>query len=239
MTALKFHEHFVYPAQIRLYGQRGKLGEMQEHALCLGNQMKPGVQWCSVLPPFSGQDEAWHKVVQPQPAEVMYGEAIVLNQPEQGAIFSSRDCPIVVVSDSANKKIGVAHAGWKSLMKTGGECPACDGGVLENLLGAMGAPPGESLSVYVTAGISAKYFTRKTTDLVPFMNKFGAEVVVPIDDATSGLDLLATIKAVLQRYGVKSHQIMSDRLCTVDETWLGSKRGRKEKSNWVYVTSWP
>jgi YfiH family protein len=54
------------------------------------------------------------------------------------------DCMPVLLSDRAGKSVGIAHAGWRGLA----------GGIVENVVQAMGVPP-RGLIAYIGPGIGA------------------------------------------------------------------------------------
>lgn len=220
-------------ARVRMYGRMGPLEQQQREAIHRGLSLG-ATRLCSVLPAGQGHENAWHKVVEFCPGDVVYGEAIVLREENTGAIFTSRDCPIVTAVDERSSLVGVAYAGRRSLMKTGAECPSCDTGVLENLFAAMGNPYGEHLLVYVTGGISAKNFPHDDPAIVrPFIEKFGADVVA--DHRRGTLDLFRVIRKICIRYGVKKDRIFQDGICTFEAEWTGSRRAGRSGSNWTYV----
>lgn len=236
MTATKLNHKAktVGSAKVRFYGRMGPLGlpEKQREAYHLGKNLGAAAL-CSILPADQDHPAAWHRVIEFSPGDVTHAEGVVLRQSGQGAIFTSRDCPIVTIADMATGLVGAAHAGRRSLLRANAECSTCDTGVLERLLAIMGHPYGENLVVYVTGGISAKNFQHEREHVEPFWRKFGLEVVP--DPHYNTLDLFRVIKKICMRYGVKKDRIISDGICTFETEWAGSRRAKREGSNWTYV----
>lgn len=233
-TKLHFKAKSVGAAKVRFYGRMGPLGEdeKQRVAYHLGKNLG-ATSFCSILPANEEHPEAWYKVVDFEPGESKHAEAVVLKQPGQCCIFTSRDCPIVTISDMTSGLVGAAHVGWRSLRKPTSDCPSCDAGVIENLMAAMGHPYGENLVVYVTGGISAKHLVLERELLEPFWQKFGHDVSPDPEHRT--LDLFRVIRRICVRYGVRKDRILSDGICTFETEWAGSKRANREGSNWTYV----
>lgn len=234
MSAVKLNHKAkrIGPVKIRLYGRMGPLGERQREANHLGRNLGAKTL-CSILPANNDHPNAWHKIVEHQPGEILRGEGMVLRYPGQGVFLTSRDCPIVVAVDEATGFVGVAHAGRSSLMNINSECTCCDTGVLENMFAAMNLPSGQHLTVYVTGGISAKNFPNDPQLVKPFTKKFGQAVVPDLSRGT--LDLFRVIKKICMTYGIKPERILSDGLCTFETEWTGSKRADRPDSNWTLV----
>lgn len=234
MTAVKLNHvaKTLGPAKVRFYGRMGPLGERQKEAYHLGRNIG-AISLSSIMPADSDHPEARYRVLEHQPGEVLYAEGIVLRQLGQGVIFTSRDCPIVVIVDERSGVIGAAHAGRDSLLRVTEDCTNCDTGVLENLFVAMGTPYGEHLLAYVIGGISAEQFPHESRFVEPFIKKFGHDVVP--DHVRHTLDLFRVIRKICIRYGVRKDKVLSAGFCTAKSEWTGSRRAGREGSNWTYV----
>lgn len=141
------------------------------------------------------------------------------------------DCVPVVVADRSGSLVAVAHAGWRGLV----------GGVLENLLSALPAPPAE-LIAWLGPAIGPGAF------------EVGGEVVAAIGALSDGgrlaaasarprpgsdrwlVDLFTLAEALLRQGGIP--QILSDRLCTFTDARFYSYRrdgvtGRMATLGWL------
>jgi YfiH family protein len=74
-------------------------------------------------------------------------DAAITRGPGTVCAVMTADCLPVLLSDRAGKSVGIAHAGWRGLA----------GGVLENVVQAMGVPP-QDLIAYIGPGIGARRY---------------------------------------------------------------------------------
>jgi hypothetical protein len=74
-------------------------------------------------------------------------DAAVTRRPGCVCVVTTADCLPVFLSERAGRVAGIAHAGWRGLA----------GGVLENAVRAMGAPP-EDLIAYIGPGVGARRY---------------------------------------------------------------------------------
>lgn len=74
-------------------------------------------------------------------------DAAVTRGPGTVCAVMTADCLPVLLSDRAGRSVGIAHAGWRGLA----------GGVVENVVQAMGVPP-QDLIAYIGPGIGARRY---------------------------------------------------------------------------------
>jgi polyphenol oxidase len=74
-------------------------------------------------------------------------DAAVTRRSGRVCVVTTADCLPVFLSERAGRVAGIAHAGWRGLA----------GGVLENAVRAMGAPP-EDLIAYIGPGVGARRY---------------------------------------------------------------------------------
>ena len=182
-------------------------------------------------PPASVGGPGWHHIATEYTEPYTQAEGGVLTKVGQSILISSRDCSILVIENLVNGYVGATHAGRESLINR--RSPCCRHlGVVEKLIGELGILDGSQARAYITAGIGARHFGHDDWALVkPFVKEYGPNVVV--DHSRATLDLVAVIRAKLARYGITD--VVHDGYCTVETSWLGSRRAGKTGANWVFV----
>lgn len=199
----------------------------------VGLEQVHGVHCVLVTKGHSGMG-ALSSTVGDEGGPVAQGDAMLTNSPGIVLAISVADCVPVLLYDSENNALGVAHCGWK---------PAA-AGILENLFAAMntafgttpkdvyaGIGPGISADKYEVGGEVARNFEK---DLYS-----GYRVVWPgrIDESGGEqkyqLNLWAALNAQLDNCGVPKHQISTIVKCTYKNESLfysyrrdGAKTGR-------------
>ena len=116
------------------------------------------------------------------------------------------DCLPVLLTDRAGKSVGIAHAGWRGLA----------GGVVENVVQAMGVPPQE-LIAYIGPGIGARRYEVGEDVHKAFVetDPAAAASFAPRQNGTYFLDLCALARQRLAAAGVAG--IYGGEFCTARE----------------------
>jgi YfiH family protein len=116
------------------------------------------------------------------------------------------DCLPVLLSDRAGKSVGIAHAGWRGLA----------GGVVENVVQAMGVPPRE-LIAYIGPGIGARRYEVGEDVHKAFVDADPAAATsfVPRQDGKYLVDLQGLARQRLAAAGVA--EVYGGEFCTASE----------------------
>lgn len=212
------------------FGREGNPAKQPKKVRALAERHRVSTLYV-IDPPREPYGPGWHKVATAYELPCTAAEGGVLTRTGEALLVSSRDCPIVIVENRVNGRIGAVHAGRESLITR--TSPCCKHlGVIESLLVALQVYDGARTRAYITASIGAGHFTHDEWSWVePFVKEYGPGVVV--DHQRGALDLAAVITAKLERYGI--YEVARDGLCTVDTAWLGSRRAAKDGANWVFV----
>lgn len=143
-------------------------------------------------------------------------DASFTRTPGLACAILTADCLPVVLADRKGTVVGAAHAGWRSLC----------GGVLENLVAAMGAEPAE-LVAWLGPAIGPKRFEVGPEVRAAFINEDSAATSAFTEaGARPGhytADIYHLARQRLNRAGVSA--IAGGSLCTVnDQEWFFSYR---------------
>ena len=116
------------------------------------------------------------------------------------------DCLPVLLSDRAGKSVGIAHAGWRGLA----------GGVVENVVRAMGVPP-RDLIAYIGPGIGARRYEVGEDVRKAFVDtdSAAARSFAPRQDGKYLVDLYGLARQRLAAAGVA--QVYGGEFCTASE----------------------
>lgn len=242
MTRVRHKHKKLPPASVRLWGSVGPLESNQKKALHFSENLQAS-STCLVPSPYERGGAGLRQVMEHKDGAKLHCDGVILKESGQAVIFSTHDCPVVVIVDTRNGVVGAMRAGLDSLMNYNPTCSACAKGVVETMMSAFDLPRCEDLRVYITGGISSEHLTYKTYKKKPrilqFIERFNH--TIREEDETVALDLPRAISSILANYGVKPEQISTDGLCTFETPWLGSRRAdfmkvaNKSESNWVWV----
>ena len=137
------------------------------------------------------------------------------------------DCLPVLLSDRAGKSVGIAHAGWRGLA----------GGVIENVVQAMGVPPRE-LIAYIGPGIGARRYEVGEDVHKAFVDTdpAAARSFAPTQDGKYHVDLHGLARQRLAASGVA--EVYGGGFCTASEGRFFSFRrdrttGRMASLIWI------
>lgn len=209
---------------VRLYGRKGsfieKFSEVTDIARNIG-----GRRLQAFVPPVTPDDPGRHRIITEFTNTIERAEGCVLEHSGDVAATTTRDCHTVTISYGG--RLGLAHVGRDSMM------PHCSRSVIHELMRELKVLDGSKVNVFISGGISSKYFTHEDTDrLRPLLELYGSDIVA--DDAGS-LDMVRVIKNCLTNFGVESKNITHDGNCTSRDDWLGSRRAGKAGSNWTFL----
>jgi YfiH family protein len=116
------------------------------------------------------------------------------------------DCLPVLLSDRAGKSVGIAHAGWRGLA----------GGIVENVVQAMGVPP-RDLIAYIGPGIGARRYEVGEDVHKAFVDTdpAAARSFAPRQDGKYLVDLYGLVRQRLAAAGVD--EVYGGEFCTASE----------------------
>ncbi len=116
------------------------------------------------------------------------------------------DCLPVLLSDRAGRSVGIAHAGWRGLA----------GGIVENVVQAMGAPP-RDLIAYIGPGIGAHRYEVGEDVRKAFVDRDSAAArsFAPRQDGKYLVDLYGLARQRLAAAGVA--EVYGGDFCTASE----------------------
>lgn len=143
-------------------------------------------------------------------------DAVVTRRARRVCVVMTADCLPVFLSERAGRIAGIAHAGWRGLA----------GGILENTVRAMGAPP-EDLIAYIGPGIGARRYEVGEEVRAAFVKNFpgAASSFSPARDGKYFADLYALARARLAAAGVTA--VHGGGFCTAsDERFFSYRRDR-------------
>jgi len=168
-------------------------------------------------------DPAWMKqvhgtaVIDPELATPeTEADAAVTRRPGRVCAVTTADCLPVFLSERAGRVAGIAHAGWRGLA----------GGVLENAVRTMGAPP-EDLIAYIGPGIGARRYEVGEDVRKAFADgdPGAAASFTPARDGKYFADLYALARGRLAAVGVA--EIYGGGFCTAsDDRFFSFRRDR-------------
>lgn len=156
-------------------------------------------------------------------------DAAWTREPGLGLAVLTADCVPVVVAHREATLVGVAHGGWRGLVS----------GVLENLIRAMPAPPGE-LSAWLGPAIGpAVYEVGEDVTAAVRALPHGERLAVDcLREGAAGrwhLDLFTLTTLLLERAGV--HAVHTERLCTYSDARFFSYR-REGRTGRMVTLAW-
>jgi purine-nucleoside/S-methyl-5'-thioadenosine phosphorylase / adenosine deaminase len=143
-------------------------------------------------------------------------DGAVTRSPRRVCVVMTADCLPILLSDRAGQAVGVAHAGWRGLAA----------GVIENVVQAMGLPPG-NLIAYIGPGIGARRYEVGDEVRRAFVDKdpSAAGSFAPGRDGKHFADLYALARARLAAAGVTD--TYGGGFCTAsDERFFSFRRDR-------------
>jgi len=236
---------------VKLLGQQGPLDHravekrLRDMKLCT-RQTPTTMSPQSIFPPVGEDNRGRYTIATSACTDIRADGATLPNAPGSALVMATRDCPSVIVVNTATRAVALGHAGRDSLLMNS-DCLTCNAGIISNLVASV-CPRGSDRSIvtaHITGGISAKHFCHQhcTEKVRPFHNRWG-DRAVPIqhnDRVVWQLDLRWVIVQLLNEQGVPAEHISHDDLCTWETPWLGSKRAteagipNKERANWVIV----
>ena len=168
-------------------------------------------------------EPAWMKqvhgtaVVDPERAtSETEADAAVTRRSRCVCVVTTADCLPVFLSERAGRVAGIAHAGWRGLA----------GGILENTVRAMDAPP-EDLIAYIGPGIGARRYEVGEEVRAAFVkiHPGAASSFSPARDGKYFADLYALARGRLAAAGVA--EIHGGGFCTAsDERFFSFRRDR-------------
>ena len=133
-------------------------------------------------------------------------DGAVTRSPGTVCAVMTADCLPVLLSDREGRRAGIAHAGWRGLA----------GGVVENVVHAMGVPP-QDLIAYVGPGIGARRYEVGEDVHKAFVerNPAAATSFVPRRNGTCLVDLYGLARQRLAAAGVA--EVHGGEFCTASE----------------------
>jgi purine-nucleoside/S-methyl-5'-thioadenosine phosphorylase / adenosine deaminase len=143
-------------------------------------------------------------------------DAAVTRRSRRVCVVMTADCLPVFLSERAGRVAGIAHAGWRGLA----------GGILENTVRAMDAPP-EDLIAYIGPGIGARRYEVGEEVRAAFVmdHPGAASSFSPARDGKYLADLYALARGRLAAAGVA--EIHGGGFCTAsDERFFSFRRDR-------------
>jgi YfiH family protein len=133
-------------------------------------------------------------------------DGAVTRSPGTVCAVMTADCLPVLLSDREGRRAGIAHAGWRGLA----------GGVVENVVHAMGVPP-QDLIAYVGPGIGARRYEVGEDVRKAFVdrNPAAAGSFAPRQDGKYLVDLYGLARQRLAAAGVA--EVHGGEFCTASE----------------------
>jgi len=133
-------------------------------------------------------------------------DGIVTQSPGPVCAVMTADCLPVLLSDRAGRSVGIAHAGWRGLA----------GGIVENVVQAMGAPSRDIIA-YIGPGIGARRYEVGEDVRKAFVDTdpAAASSFAPREDGKYLLDLYGLARQRLAAAGVAG--IHGGGFCTASE----------------------
>jgi purine-nucleoside/S-methyl-5'-thioadenosine phosphorylase / adenosine deaminase len=133
-------------------------------------------------------------------------DGIVTQSPGPVCAVMTADCLPVLLSDRAGRSVGIAHAGWRGLA----------GGIVENVVQAMGAPSRDIIA-YIGPGIGARRYEVGEDVRKAFVDTdpAAARSFAPREDGKYLLDLYGLARQRLAAAGVAG--IHGGGFCTASE----------------------
>lgn len=133
-------------------------------------------------------------------------DGAVTRSPGTVCAVMTADCLPVLLSDREGRRAGIAHAGWRGLA----------GGVVENVVHAMGVPP-QDLIAYVGPGIGARRYEVGEDVHKAFVERSPAATAsfVPRRNGTYLVDLYGLARQRLAAAGVA--EVYGGEFCTASE----------------------
>lgn len=130
------------------------------------------------------------------------------------------DCVPIYFFDEKKKIIGLAHAGWRGVVKNISKA------LIEKMVSEFGLKP-EDISAYIGPHLQKCHFEIKEDILLQFENEF-----ILKENGIIKVDLLSMIKQQLLSLGVKSENISSSDECTYcnKEKYFSYRRDKPEKT---------
>ncbi|MEP7162976.1 MAG: peptidoglycan editing factor PgeF [Candidatus Moraniibacteriota bacterium] len=143
-------------------------------------------------------------------------DGLVTSDPDVVLTITAADCYPVYFFDVKNQIVGLAHAGWRGVVKyVVTQMVRC--------LCELGSER-EELEVIIGPGICEKHFTVKPENVVPFEKMTGFNKVVRLVSEGAEVDLRLALKEELKKNGVSN--ILDQGECThcLSETYFSWRR---------------
>ena len=125
-------------------------------------------------------------------------DALWTDEPDVGLVVLTADCVPILLADTARRRIGVVHAGWRGLVA----------GIVEEAVAAIGSP--EALAAFIGPAVGPCCYEVGDDVAVPAAEHLG-DVIRRRGDRTH-LDLWRGTATALARAGVR--EIWPAALCT-------------------------
>ncbi len=196
-----------------------------------------------VTPPSNASESGFQTVVTLQSdTEIIRADGAVIKR-QRALLMCTRDCPVLVLSQSAESPVSVTHCGRPAL--TPSECSTCGYSVVVPALAAV-APRNKpellsEVHAHIGGSICQAHFPHDAPGAEAYVAPFRqARYPAHIVGAQGELDLVGVITHELTARGVTRRNIVHDRLCTFNHPRLGSHRqgDASDRSNVTLVLAY-
>jgi len=158
--------------------------------------------------------------------EIIRADGVVIER-KKALLMATRDCPVLVLSQSANSPVSVTHCGRPTLTPT--TCTTCGYSVVVPALSAVASRSTpravRGVHAHIGGGICQKHFPHDMPGAEMYVKPFRQERYPPHIVGTRGeLDLVGIITHELIARGVARTKIVHDGFCTYEHPSLGSHR---------------